>query len=51
MISSLAISALAVNAVITSALPTQTRVDADSGLTWIFKDSSLPKVMSVRWDL
>ncbi|KAK8843918.1 hypothetical protein IAR55_006710 [Kwoniella newhampshirensis] len=45
MLRSLIAAAFTVSAVLASPLQIQKRDDPNSGLTWIYKDSSLPKVM------
>jgi hypothetical protein len=42
------LSALVVSAAIASPVRIQTQDDPNSGLTWIFKDQSLPKLVYVE---
>ncbi|KAH8679446.1 Asparaginase/glutaminase [Ilyonectria robusta] len=41
--------ALVASAAIASPLQIRSRTDPNTGLTWIYKNSSLPKVMQVEW--
>lgn len=49
MFRSLITMALVASAAIASPLQIHSRKDPNTGLTWIYKNSSLPKVMQVEW--